>query len=140
MIEPANFNLHSRRNELFLCLAVFLFVTSLTPVLADEVAVKDWLTPAAPGSVRIGGRLGVKLDLCVKNRLLAQDPEPLVAPYRLKSETGGADWRCEYWGKWFTSLALADAYDSTPDTCELRDQAAKALMATAAPDGCRVPR
>ena len=66
----------------------------------------------------------------------------MVAPYRAKTETGGADWRCEYWGKWFTSLTLADAYHSTPATRELRDAAAKALMATAAPDGylgTRVP-
>jgi DUF1680 family protein len=100
------------------------------------------LAPAAPESVRISGRLGDKLDLCITNRLLAQDIESVVAPYRAKTETGGADWRCEYWGKWFTSLTLADAYHSTPATREKRDEAAKALIATAAPDGylgTRVP-
>ncbi len=96
---------------------------------------RDVLTPAAPQSVRIRGRLGEKLDLCVQNRLLAQDIEPLVAPYRNKTETGGADWRCEYWGKWYTSLTLADAYQSTPATREKRDEAAAALIATADPDG-----
>ena len=55
-----------------------------------------------------------KLNLCVSNRILAQDTESVVAPYRAKAETGSADWRCEYWGKWFTSLTLADAYHTTP--------------------------
>jgi DUF1680 family protein len=107
-----------------------------------QIAVKDIFTPAAPETVRIGGRLGEKLDLCVTNRLLAQDIDAVVAPYYTKTETGGADWRCEYWGKWFTSLALADAYQSTPALREKRDEAAKALIATAAADGylgTRVP-
>lgn len=91
--------------------------------------------PSVPGSVRIGGRLGEKLDLCVKNRLLVQDIEAVVAPYRTKTEIGGGDWRCEYWGKWFTSLTLADAYRSSPATREKRDAAVKALIATSAPDG-----
>src|ERR1019366_6457985 len=64
----------------------------------------------------ISGRLGGKLDLCLAHRILAQDIEPVVAPYWAKTEIGGADWRCEYWGKWFTYLALADAWHSTPAT------------------------
>jgi len=48
----------------------------------------------------------------------------VIAPYRTKTEIGGADWRCEYWGKWFTSLTLADAYHSTPATREMCDEAA----------------
>jgi uncharacterized protein len=104
-------------------------------ISAKAAGVSDVFTPAAPESVRISGRLGEKLDLCVAHRILAQDIESVVEPYVAKTETGGADWRCEYWGKWFTSLALADAYHSTPATRTLRDAAAKALMATAAPDG-----
>lgn len=102
----------------------------------------DQLSPAAPGSVRIGGRLGKKLDLCVANGVLRQDVEDVVAPYRAKTETGATDWRCEYWGKWFTSLTLADANRSTPATRRKRDEAAAALIATAATDGylgTRVP-
>ncbi len=104
-------------------------------MLAKETVVKDVFAPAAPESVRISGRLGDNLARCVAHRILAQDIEPVVAPYSTKTETGGADWRCEYWGKWFTSLTLADAYLSTPATREKRDEAAKALMATVAPDG-----
>jgi hypothetical protein len=127
---------------IFTLLAARLIVGTTATAFAEESGVKDVFTPAAPESVRIGGRLGDKLDLCIAHRILAQDVESVVAPYRAKTETGGADWRCEYWGKWFTSLTLADAYRSTPATRELRDEAARALMATAAPDGylgTRVP-
>ncbi|MDB6065584.1 MAG: hypothetical protein JWR26_1792 [Pedosphaera sp.] len=123
-------------------LAAGLIAGTTVAVFAETTGVKDVFTPAAPESVRISGRLGEKLDLCLAHRILAQDIESVVAPYRAKTEIGGADWRCEYWGKWFTSLTLADAYYSTPATRELRDAAAKALMATAAPDGylgTRVP-
>jgi len=107
------------------------------------VAQKNVLEPAPPGSVSIAGRLGDKLDLCINNRLLAQDISAVVTPYRAKAETGSADWRCEYWGKWYTSLALADAYRSTPKSRAMVATAAKALIATAAPDGylgTRVPK
>ena len=123
-------------------LAARLIVGTAMTAFAAESGVKDVLTPAAPESVRISGRLGEKLDLCLAHRILAQDIESVVAPYRAKTEIGGGDWRCEYWGKWFTSLTLADAYHSTPATRTLRDEAAKALMATAASDGylgTRVP-
>jgi DUF1680 family protein len=64
-----------------------------------------------------------------------QDISEVVAPYQEKTETGSADWRCEYWGKWYTSVALADAYHSTPESRAVVTTAAKALIATAAPDG-----
>ena len=118
-----------------LLFAAMLVPATTMPLQAQTQVVRDVFIPAAPESVRIGGRLGKKLDLCIANRVLVQDVESVVAPYRAKTETGSADWRCEYWGKWFTSLALADAYRSKPDTRALCDEAAKALIVTAASDG-----
>lgn len=112
-----------------------MLLIASTPAAAEQTTMKDVFAPAAPNSVRINGRLGEKLDLCVRNRLLAQDIESVVAPYQARTEVGGGDWRCEYWGKWFTSLALADAYDSTPSTRAKRDIAVQSLMATATADG-----
>lgn len=116
-------------------LVALLMMGSALPLIAGQLTVVDLFRPAPPGSVTFKGRLGEKLDLCVQNRLLAQDIGSIVAPYQAKTETGSADWRCEYWGKWFTSLALADAYHSTPATREKRDAAVQAFMSTAASDG-----
>lgn len=120
-------------------LAILAFATLAT---TTAFAAEDVFKPAAPGSVRIGGRLAKKLDLCVSNRLLAQDVDAVVDPFRAKTETGSTDWRSEYWGKWFTSLTLADAYRSSPTTRAKQEEAVKSLIATAAPDGyigTRVP-
>ena len=135
MTEHQLIQSRARENLLVFWLSALLMTSSAGRASAKETGVEDLLKPAAPNSVRIGGRLGEKLDLCISNRLLAQDIWSVVAPYQEKTETGGADWRCEYWGKWFTSLALADAYHSTPATRGKRDEAAKELIATAAPDG-----
>lgn len=105
------------------------FATGVDPVAPDV------FRPPAAGAVHIEGRLGKKLDQCIENRVLAQAIDPLVKPYRDKKEEGVKDWRCEYWGKWFTSLALADACKPTSQSRDKLDEAAKALLATAAPDG-----
>lgn len=128
-------NTTARRGWIIYWLGALLTLGSATTVLAHSSENRDVFVPAVPGSVRLTGRLGKKLDVCVNNRLLVQDIEAVVAPYRAKTETGSSDWRCEYWGKWFTSLTLADAYNSTPTTRALRDEATAALVATAAPDG-----
>ncbi len=100
---------------------------------AHVVAPK--LSPALPGSITFSGRLQNKLSLCLQNRILAQDVEAVIAPYELKTEIGSGDWRCEYWGKWFTSLALADSYHSTNQTRSKMKLATDELLATVAPDG-----
>jgi len=97
--------------------------------------VADKVIPAGPGSVHLTGRIGDKIDRCINHGILAQNVEKLVSPYRAKTETGNADWRCEYWGKWFTALALADAYEPTVQSAALRDQGTRELLVTAAPDG-----
>jgi DUF1680 family protein len=104
------------------------------PALTTQ-AVVDRLKPADPGAVHIAGRLGDKIGLCIRSELLSQDVERFITPYREKREIGGADWRCEYWGKWFTALAMADAYAPTAESAGIRDRATRELIATAAPDG-----
>ncbi len=120
------------RNLMNIYFPACLFWISLS-VSAAEFLAKDVLTPARPESVHFSGRLGGKLDCCITNRILAQDTEDLIAPFRAKIETRG--WDSEFWGKWFTSLTLADAYHSTPATRAMRDQVVQALLATAVPDG-----
>jgi len=53
------------KSKLILCLALVLSGGLFGCSSFAQTAVKDLLTPAAPESVRISGRLGEKLDLCV---------------------------------------------------------------------------
>ncbi len=98
-------------------------------------AVPDTLLPLGAADVRLEGWLGAKLDLCLRNRVMAQNVEPLVKPFREQTEVGDGDWRGEYWGKWFTSAALGYAYRPTPQHRAVLDKALRELLATQNADG-----
>lgn len=93
--------------------------------------VNDVLHPAR--SAQVGGFIGEKLDLSYRNRILAQDVDRLVAPFRDRTET--RCWQSEFWGKWFTSAVLAYRYRPTPQLKEKLEEAVDGLIATQTPDG-----
>ena len=95
----------------------------------------DILAPAQAGSVQIRGWIGNKLDLCLSQRVMSQDINRLVKPFRERTEKDGGGWRCEYWGKWFTSAALGYAYQPTAENRAKLDEAVRALIETQTPDG-----
>ena len=99
---------------------------------AEERAV---LTPAFPGAVQISGFLGQKIDSCLSRRVMAQDLQKLIAPFRDRQEKDGGGWRCEYWGKWFASAALAYAYRPTESYRAVLERGLRELIATQTPDG-----
>lgn len=107
-------------------------------VLLDSghaVGMSDTFDFAAPGTVQIQGWIGHKMDLCLSNRVMAQDLDRLIKPFRDRTEMDSAGWRCEYWGKWFTSAALGCGYHPTAEHRAQLDEAARALIATQTPDG-----
>jgi DUF1680 family protein len=73
------------------------------------------------------------LDLSLKNRILAQDPDILVAPFKNRAET--SCWQSEFWGKWVTSAILAYRYKPSGELKEKIDHAVMALIATQTKDG-----
>ena len=111
-------------------LTVTLFATA-----ALAGGASDKLTPAAPGTVRLEGWLGEKMQLSLDNRVMAQDIDRIIKPFRDRTEENSGHWRCEYWGKWFTSAAWGCAYDPTPEHRAVIDRGVKDLLATQTPDG-----
>jgi DUF1680 family protein len=103
--------------------------------VAVQPAIADALAPPNPADVHLGGYVGAKIDLCMEKRVMAQDIDRLVRPFAEKTEIGDGDWRSEYWGKWFTSAALAYAYEPTPAHRAVIDKAVSALIATRDADG-----
>src|SRR5688572_16564212 len=98
---------------------------------AFSLVISDKLIPAT--SVTMGGYIGKKLDLSYENRLVNQDVEHLIQPFRNRTETGL--WQSEFWGKWFTSAVLAYRYRPEPILKKKLDDAVKALIATQTSDG-----
>jgi DUF1680 family protein len=95
--------------------------------------VADVLAPADLEHVQLGGYLGRKLDLCVRNRIFAQNWDKLVAPFRQRAES--ACWQTEFWGKWFLSAAAACQYrHDAGERAHLHDSV-QSLVATQTADG-----
>ncbi len=65
---------------------------------------------------------------------MAQSIDTVVKSFRDRPD-GANGFRCEFWGKWFTSAALGYTYQPTPAHSAILDQAAHALLATQTPDG-----
>lgn len=115
---------------------VRLFVCSLLPANPVHAGtIDDTFRFAAPGTVQIQGWAGHKMDLSLSNRVMAQDIGKLIRPFCDRTEMDGSGWRCEYWGKWFTSAALGHACQPTAEHRAKLDEAVKALVATQTPDG-----
>jgi DUF1680 family protein len=95
--------------------------------------VADVLAPAALDLVQLGGYLGRKIDLCVRNRILAQNWDKLVAPFRRRAES--ACWQTEFWGKWFLSAAAACEYSRNGAQRARLHDSVQSLLATQTPDG-----
>lgn len=111
---------------LSLCLIFF----SSRP-LYSQPAVHDLLYPAAGAS--LNGYLGERLESALQKRILAQDIDRLISPFRNRTEDHC--WQTEFWGKWFTAAVLAYQYHPEPALKEKLDKAVAGLLATQLPDG-----
>jgi len=112
--------------------AVFL----LNSARADEKVVPkvaDALALAPPGSVKFHGWIGEAMAACKTGRMFAQSVPELLHPFAVREEE--RTWRGEFWGKWFTSAALAYRYDGDPKLRAVLEEAARGLIATQTPDG-----
>ena len=101
----------------------------------ENDSAADVLEPAPPGAVSLRGWIGARIDACISNRVMKQDIGRLVQPFVDRQEHDIMGWRCEYWGKWFTSAALGYDYQPTPQRRAILDEAVRALLATQSPDG-----
>ncbi len=120
-----------------LILSLLLLVPAYLPAQVKNSTgngVHDQLIPAPQGSVQIGGYLGNKLDLCIENRVMAQDIGRLIEPFATRND-GEWGFRCEFWGKWFTSAMLGYGYTPIARNREVVDKAVHNLLETQTDDG-----
>jgi DUF1680 family protein len=96
-----------------------------------KLSVTDNLS--AVKSAEIGGYVGHRLDGSYQNRILAQDIDRLVEPFKNRTET--SCWQSEFWGKWFTSAVLAYRYKPEPQLKAILDKAVDGLISTQSADG-----
>ena len=95
-------------------LSLVILLSGNISLFSQVIKTDDILAPAQTGSVKMGGYLGEKVDLCIKNRVMVQDVGRILEPYTTKID-GAQGFRCEFWGKWFTSAMLGYGYQPTPE-------------------------
>ena len=95
--------------------------------------MKDRLYCIPLQDIHLGGYLGERIDLCIRNSIMARNPGHLVEPFRRRDER--QCWQTEFWGKWFTSAA--DAYSYTQDSrwLEVLRKSVSELLDTQTEDG-----
>ncbi len=98
---------------------------TVKPVIEDQLRVAD--------AALVHGFAGGKLDASYQNRILAQDADRLVEPFRNRTET--SCWQSEFWGKWITSAILAYRYRPEPQLKSILDKAVAGLISTQTSDG-----
>ena len=99
-----------------------------------KLVCQDKLSPLPPGQIQISGYLGHKLDLCVSNRVMLQNVDACVEPFKIRND-GLGGFRGEFWGKWYTSAMLAYGYTQQPEHLKIVEDAIAKLIQTQADDG-----
>lgn len=129
--------MHSRLTPV---LSILICTASLLPVVGQikpeskRLSIEDKFTALPYGSLSIGGFVGEKIDLCIDHRVMVQDIERLIVPFRLRNDEFWG-FRSEFWGKWFTSAMLGYGYTPTPAHRSIIDKAVKELLLTQTADG-----
>ncbi len=101
---------------------------------ASLLAIQDVLSPVPLSGIRIEGVVGQKIDSCIKNGVMAKNYKLYTIPFRDKSDNEGG-FAGEFWGKWFTSAALAYGYKPDQEYKNILDTSVSDLIKTQEPDG-----
>jgi len=101
---------------------------------AQVIVEQDLLSPAVLSSVKIEGIVGQKIDSCIKNGVMAKNYGLYTIPFKSKLDNGGG-FTGEFWGKWFTSAALAYGYKPDDAYKKILDKSVSALLETQDADG-----
>lgn len=125
MINP------TKKISFFFSLILFFFCNILIAQKAVTPLVQDKLI--ASKSTVLSGYLASILESSYENRIMAQDFDRLIAPFRHRTEV--ELWQSEFWGKWFTSAVEAYQYRPDPKLKTVLDSAVAGLLSTQTPDG-----
>ena len=92
------------------------FTHFATLLLLPFVAVAAAAKPAPQSGVKdvhLHGYVGERIDQCIEKRVMGQNADELIQPFRTQTETRGL-WRSEFWGKWVQGAMSAYRYNQDP--------------------------
>lgn len=83
---------------------------------------------------RFTGYVGEKIDKCIHNGVFQTNYKDFVDVFKEKTDSNGL-FCGEFWGKWFTSAALAYEYDKKEENLRILQDAVKGIMSVQEPGG-----
>jgi DUF1680 family protein len=112
---------------------IFLLFICFNSKLISAQAKSDLLKTIPQNQLKLGGHIGKQTDLIIKNRVLAQDYDYLVEPFRYKNETHL--WQMEFWGKWMLGAVAAWEYAQDPEIMDHMSKSVSSIIETQLPNG-----
>lgn len=100
---------------------------------AGNVRVSKGDGGMAVTSVRVGGYVGGRIDDCFRHRVMEQDVDEIVEPFRHRVESW--KWNSEFWGKWTLGAIGAYRYTGNPELYAKIAKSVDDIIATQTPDG-----
>ena len=101
------------------------------PVRSQDIPMS--LQTVDPHQLQLGGFVGYRTELILKKRVLAQDYDYLVEPFRHKNET--RLWQMEFWGKWMLGAVAAWEYSHDATLLDHMSKSVKSMIETQTPEG-----
>ena len=112
---------------------IFLLLISFNSKLISAQAKSDLLKTIPQNHLKLGGHIGKQTDLIINNRVLAQDYDYLVEPFRHKNETHL--WQMEFWGKWMLGAVAAWKYTHDAELMDHMSKSVSSIIDTQLPNG-----
>ncbi len=112
---------------------IALITIVLKPISIQSQPVTDLLTTIPQNQLKLSGYVGVQTDLIIKNRVVAQDYDYLVEPFRHKNETHL--WQMEFWGKWMLGAVAAWEYTHDKELMNHMSKSVKSIIETQLSNG-----
>lgn len=111
-----------------------IFLSCILFIPMQVCAQGDILLPGVSSSAKIEGIVGQKLKNCVENGVMAKSYDLYTFPFKNKLDDGGG-FTGEFWGKWFTSAALAYGWQPTAAYRDIIDKSVSELLKAQDTDG-----
>ncbi|MBR4171635.1 MAG: glycoside hydrolase family 127 protein [Kiritimatiellae bacterium] len=111
----------------------FLVWSVVAVAFAGTGIAAESSTVAKYDDVKIMGYVGSRLDSCIRNHVVAEDPNYFALVFQNKNETGA--WQTEFWGKYMHAAAPFATYTGCPLLKQKIAESTKRVIATQLPDG-----
>ncbi len=111
-----------------------IFLSCILYIPLQVSAQRNILSHGVFSSAKIEGIIGQKLNNCVENGVMAKKYDLYTTPFKDKLDDGGG-FTGEFWGKWFTSAALAYAWHPDANYREILDKSVSELLKAQDSDG-----